>query len=249
MSFEGAVRINGSPIEELGFSVCYPGMRVSAPEPIVKFQRMPGGSVAIDTTLRDEDGNAPLKERTVTLTMCTIGHVEDIARMQANLAALTGSLMTIQCGNAPTWRGYAVFKNWQPVFAFGNTAKYKCDLVLTAEPFAYGAPATVSISGDVHITVDGDRPCWPHFKLKATSDEVIINCSSSSKLLTFEGLSDGATLEIESTPQARVARVNRTVVVPTLQSDFFPLIPGIVDLSITGASGVMSFTPLFVYGV
>lgn len=249
MSFEGAVRINGSPIEELGFSVCHPGMRVSAPEPMIKFQRMPGSSVAIDTTLRDEDGNAPLKERTITITMSTIGLVEDIARVQANMAALTGSLMTVQCGDAPTWRGYATVKNWNPIYIFGKTAKYKCDLVLTAEPLAYGATSTINVAGNIQVFIDGDRPCWPHFKLKATSDEVIINCSSSSKLLTFEGLSDGATLEIESTPQARVARMNGTIVVPTLQSDFFPLIPGVVDLSVTGASGVMSFTPLFVYGV
>lgn len=248
MSFEGAIRINGSPIEELGFSVCYPGMRVSAPEPIIKFQRMPGSSVAIDTTLRDEDGNAPIKERTVTVTMCTVGQAEDIAHIQATIATLTGSLVTVQCGSSPTWRGYATVKNWQPLYVLGKTSKYKCDLVLTAEPFAYGMTSIVDIGSDIRVAVAGDRPCWPHFKLKATSDEVIINCSSSSKILTFEGLSDGATLEIESTPQARIARMNGNIVVPTLQSDFFPLIPGTVDLSVTGASGVMSFTPLFIYG-
>lgn len=248
MSFEGAIRINGSPIEELGLKVCHPGMRVSPPEALIKFQRLPGSSVPIDTTLRDEDGNAPIKNRTVTVTLCSTGAVEDIAQLQSCLASYTGDMVTVQCGRAPTWRGYAAFKNWQPVFSFGNTAKYKFDLVLTAEPYAYGALSTLNVGGDSHILVDGDRPCYPHFKLNATGGEVIINCSSSSKLLMFEGLSDGATLEIESTPQARVARMNGNIVVPTLQSDFFPLIPGIVDLSVTGASGVMSFTPLFVYG-
>lgn len=249
MTYENILKINGIPINELGVQISNPGMRVSAPEAITKFQRVPGSTTLVDTTLRDEDGNAPLKERTVTISLCTIGCIEDIANLQRKLASLTGSISTVQYAYEPCWQGFVQFKNWKPIYVYNNTAKYSFDLIMTASPLAYGDTRVVAVGGETDFTVEGDRPCWAKFDLKVSDTSVLIATTGSLKMLSFTNLAKGAHLKIDTAPQTRVARLNGNIVVPTLQSDFFPLSTGANHVSITGASGTMAFTPLYVYGV
>lgn len=248
MSYENILKINGIPIDELGILMTHPGMRVSAPEAITKFQRVPGSTMLVDTTLRDEDGNAPLKERTVTISLCTIGYVEDVASLQRKLAALTGSISTVQFAYEPCWQGFIQFKNWKPIYIYGTTAKYSFDLVMIAAPLAYGDTKVIAVGGETDFTVEGDRPCWAKFDLRVSDTNVLIATTESVKMLSFTGLVDGGHLIIDMAPQTRVVKLNGNIIVPSLQSDFFPLSTGLNHVSVTGATGTMSFTPLYMYG-
>ena len=158
MSYENILKINGIPIDELGILMTHPGMRVSAPEAITKFQRVPGSTMLVDTTLRDEDGNAPLKERTVTISLCTIGYVEDISSLQRKLAALTGSISTVQFAYEPCWQGFIQFKNWKPIYVYGTTAKYSFDLVMIAAPLAYGDTKVIAVGGETCLLYTSPSP-------------------------------------------------------------------------------------------
>nr|WP_258177900.1 hypothetical protein [Gardnerella vaginalis] len=51
-------------------------------------------------------------------------------------------------------------------------------------------------------------------------------------------------LTINANPQSRNCRINNNVILPTIDSDYFTLLPGANTITCTGCSGTLGVTPL-----
>lgn len=120
---------------------------------------------------------------------------------------------------------------WSTLFAEGNA-----DVTfLCLDPIAYGAEATAE---GATFTVGGTWPTWPVFELTAAAGAgAAVSCPSTGKRLAIgRPLSAGDAVVFDCGAQtAAVDDADATADV-TLESDFFPLAPGPVELAFEGCT-------------
>lgn len=240
---DGRWALNGIPLGKWPVWITSDGVEIGEATPSTTITDMPG-TAGVDQTLEDASGAAIPSRRTITLHLVTAGTKQDCIRTLERIAGLNGRTIT--------FRDAELDGEWQGRCAVGQVEEkprhgaYLIDLSIDADPYLHGRRRSVKLTeGANRVHVKGNRPCWPTFVLHPSLDtESISICDGDGHTLivSTESVITG-NVTITSDPQSREIRMNGNLVAPTLDSDYFALLPGMNDIMLTSCSGTMAYRP------
>lgn len=119
---------------------------------------------------------------------------------------------------------------------------------IDVHPYLIGRSRSIALKTDANtIHVKGNRPCWPTWTLTPAADAktVSIKDAHGHKLAVTSTTAITGRISIDTDPDHRELRVNGNLMAPTLESDYFPLLPGLNMLTLTGATAAsLAYRPL-----
>ena len=239
------VRINGTPISELGLSLEERGVKVAQPEIKTSSATVPGLSGALDTTLEDETLRAYMNPVEISVSLFSVGEPDEISAVHANLVRLQGRRGTLSCYLTDgEWRGRWHISELE--YIGKSHSAIMATLILSAQPWAYGRTKTVQLKNDVNkLNILGNVPCFAKFSLNVDANSVKITNQNGLFLEFNTGSHMNGTLEIDTMPESRKCRINGNLLLPSIDSTFFSLRTGLNKLTVDGGSGTLMYSPLF----
>lgn len=238
-------RINGTPISELGFMLGENGIKVAQPEIKTSSVTVPGLSGALDTTLEDETMRAYMNPIEISVSVVAVGEPDEISAVRANLARLQGRRGTLSC--------YLTDGEWRGRWRISELEEYVksrrsivATLILTAQPWTYGRTTVIQLKNGVNkLNILGNIPCFAKFSLNVDAYSVKITNQNGLFIEFNNGARMNGTLEIDTMPEARRCRINGMLLLPSIDSTFFTLRPGLNTLTCDECSGTLTYSPLF----
>lgn len=241
--------LNGVPLERMMLSLSSDGITIDNAEPTVSVQDMPGRDGRLDLTLTDPSGAAYMGDRAITLSLYAIGGEDDILAAKTRLAALAGTVVTLSWRGLPgEYQGRMSLGAWEDKWAGDHQIATLVQAEIDAHPYLIGRSRSIALKTDANtIHVKGNRPCWPTWTLTPAADAktVSIKDAHGHKLAVTSTTAITGLISIDTSPDARGLRVNGNLMTPTLDSDYFPLLPGLNTLTLTGATAAsLAYRPL-----
>lgn len=240
--------LNGVPLERMMLSLTSDGVTIGNAEPTVSTQDMPGRDGQLDLTLEDPTGAAYMGNRAITLTLYAIGGEDDILAAKTRLAALAGTIVTLSWRSLPgEYRGRMSLGAWEDKWAGPRQIATTVTMSIDAHPYLIGRSRSIALkTGANTIHVKGNRPCWPTWTLTpaANAKTVSIKDAHGHKLTFASTTTITGRISIDTAPDSRELRVNGNLMTPTLDSDYFPLPPGVNTVTLTGCIGTLAYRPL-----
>ena len=240
--------LNGTPLERMMLSLTSAGIAIDKAAPTVSMQDMPGRDGRLDLTLTDPTGAAYMGNRTITLNLYAIGGEDDILTAKTRLAALAGTIVSLSWRGLPgEYRGRMSLSAWEDKWAGPRQVATLVTVSIAAAPYLIGRSRTVTLkTGANAIHVKGNRPCWPTWTLTPAADAktVSIKDAHGHKLAIASTTAITGRISIDTDPDHRELRVNGNLMTPTLDSDYFPLPPGVNTVTLTGCTGTLAYRPL-----
>ena len=241
--------LNGVPLERMMLSLTSDGVTIGNAEPTVSVQDMPGRDGRLDLTLTDPSGAAYMGDRAITLALYAIGGEDDILAAKTRLAALAGTIVTLSWRGLPgEYQGRMSLGAWEDKWAGDHQIATLVQAEIDARPYLIGRTITVALkTGANTIHVKGNRPCWPTWTLTpaANAKTVSIKDAHGHTLAVTSTTAITGRISIDTDPDHRELRVNGNLMTPTLESDYFPLLPGLNTLTLTGATAAsLAYRPL-----
>ena len=241
--------LNGVPLERMMLSLSSDGVTIDAAKPTLSMQDMPGRDGRLDLTLTDPSGAAYMGNRAITLALYAIGGEDDILAAKTRLAALAGTIVTLSWRSLPgEYRGRMSLGAWADKWAGPRQIATLVTVSIDAAPYLIGRSRTVTLkTGANAIHVKGNRPCWPTWTLTpaANAKTVSIKDAHGHTLAVASTPAITGRISIITDPDHRELRVNGNLMTPTLESDYFPLLPGLNTLTLTGATAAsLAYRPL-----
>lgn len=240
--------LNGVPLERMMLSLTSDGVTIDNAEPTVSMQDMPGRDGRLDLTLTDPTGAAYMGDRAITLTLYAIGGEDDILAAKTRLAALAGTIVTLSWRSLPgEYRGRMSLGAWADKWAGPRQIATTVTMSIDAHPYLIGRSRSIALkTGANMITVKGNRPCWPTWTLTPASGAKTISIKDAHghKLAIAGTTAITGRISIDTDPDHRELRVNGNLMAPTLESDYFPLLPGLNTPTLTGCTGTLTYRPL-----
>ena len=239
--------LNGVPLERMMFSLAADGITIDATKPTTSTQDMPGRDGQLDLTLEDPTGAAYMGNRAITLNLYAIGE-DDILAAKTRLAALAGTIVTLSWRSLPgEYRGRMSLGAWADKWAGPRQIATLVTVSIDAHPYLIGRGRSIALkTGANTIHVKGNRPCWPTWTLTpaANAKTVSIKDAHGHTLAVASTTAITGRISIITDPDHRELRVNGNLMAPTLESDYFPLPPGVHTLALTGCAGILTYRPL-----
>lgn len=241
--------LNGVPLERMMFSLAADGITIDATKPTTSTQDMPGRDGQLDLTLEDPTGAAYMGNRAITLNLYAIGGEDDILAAKTRLAALAGTIVTLSWRSLPgEYRGRMSLGAWADKWAGPRQIATLVTVSIDAHPYLIGRGRSIALkTGANTITVKGNRPCWPAWALTPASGAktIAIRDAHGHKLTLASATAITGRITIDTSPDSRELRVNGNLMTPTLDSDYFPLLPGSNTITTTGISAAtLAYRPL-----
>ena len=241
--------LNGVPLERMMFSLAADGITIDATKPTTSTQDMPGRDGQLDLTLEDPTGAAFLGNRAITLTLYAIGGEDDILAAKTRLAALAGTIVTLSWRSLPgEYEGRMSLGAWEDKWAGPRQIAATVTMSIDAHPYLIGRSRSIALkTGANTIHVKGNRPCWPTWTLTPASGAKTISIKDAHghTLAIASTTAITGRISIITDPDHRELRVNGNLMTPTLESDYFPLLPGLNTLTLTGATAAsLAYRPL-----
>lgn len=241
--------LNGVPLERMMFSLAADGITIDATKPTTSMQDMPGRDGQLDLTITDPTEAAYMGNRAITLTLYAIGGEDDILAAKTRLAALAGTIVTLSWRSLPgEYRGRMSLGAWADKWAGPRQIATLVTMSIDAHPYLIGRGRTVTLkTGANAIHVKGNRPCWPTWTLTPASGAktIAIRDAHGHKLTLASATAITGRITIDTSPDSRELRVNGNLMTPTLDSDYFPLLPGSNMITTTGISAAtLAYRPL-----
>lgn len=240
--------LNGVPLERMMLSLSSDGITIDAAKPILSMQDMPGRDGRLDLTLTDPSGAAYMGNRAITLSLYAIGGEDDIIAAKTRLAALAGTIVTLSWRGLPgRYTGRMSLGAWEDKWAGSHQIATLVQAEIDARPYLIGRARTIMLkTGANTIHVKGNRPCWPTWTLTPASGTktVSIKDAHGHTLAIMSTTAITGRISIDTAPDARELRVNGNLMTPTLESDYFPLPPGVNTIALTGCTGTLTYQPL-----
>ena len=119
---------------------------------------------------------------------------------------------------------------------------------IAAAPYLIGRSRSITLkTGANAIHIRGNRPCWPAWTLTpaANAKTGSIKDAHGHTLAVTSTTAITGRISIDTDPDHRELRVNGNLMTPTLESDYFPLLPGLNTLTLTGAPAAsLAYRPL-----
>lgn len=247
-SVEG-LTLNGVPLERMMLGLGPDGVTVDAAKPIVSVQDMPGRDGGLDLTLTDPTGAAYMDRRTITLDLYAVGGEDDILAAKTRLGALAGTIATISWRTLPgAYRGRLSLDQWDDKWAGPGMVATSVHATIDAAPTLTGPTRTTTLTNGANtVRVKGNRPCWPVWTLTpaANTRTITIRDAHGHHLTVTAATAITGRVTITTSPDTRATRINGNLTAPTLDSDYFPLLPGTDTITLTGiTSGTVTHQPL-----
>ena len=240
--------LNGVPLERMMFSLAADGITIDATKPTTSTQDMPGRDGRLDLTLTDPSGAAYMGDRAITLALYAIGGEDDILAAKTRLAALAGTVVTLSWRGLPgEYRGRMSLSAWEDKWAGPRQVATLVTVSIDAAPYLVGRSRSIALkTGANTIHVKGNRPCWPTWTLTPAADAktVSIKDAHGHKITFASTTTITGSISIDTAPDSRELRVNGNLMTPTLDSDYFPLPPGVNTVTLTGCTGTLAYRPL-----
>ena len=241
--------LNGVPLERMMLSLSSDGITIDNAEPTVSVQDMPGRDGRLDLTLTDPSGAAYMGNRAITLSLYAIGGEDDILAAKTRLAALAGTVVTLSWRGLPgEYQGRMSLSAWEDKWAGPRQIATLVTVSIAAAPYLIGRSRSITLkTGANAIHIRGNRPCWPAWPLTpaANAKTVSIKDAHGHTLAVTSTTAITGRISIDTDPDHRELRVNGNLMTPTLESDYFPLLPGLNTLTLTGATAAsLAYRPL-----
>lgn len=241
--------LNGVPLERMMFSLAADGITIDATKPTTSTQDMPGRDGQLDLTLEDPTGAAYMGNRAITLSLYAIGGEDDILAAKTRLAALAGTIVTLSWRSLPgEYEGRMSLGAWEDKWAGPRQIATLVTVSIAAAPYLIGRSRTVTLKTDANtIHVKGNRPCWPAWALTPASGAktIAIRDAHGHKLTLASATAITGRITIDTAPDSRELRVNGNLMTPTLESDYFPLLPGANTITPSGVTAAsLAYRPL-----
>lgn len=241
--------LNGVPLERMMLSLSSDGITIDNAEPTVSVQDMPGRDGRLDLTLTDPSGAAYMGNRAITLSLYAIGGEDDILAAKTRLAALAGTVVTLSWRGLPgEYQGRMSLSAWEDKWAGPRQIATLVTVSIAAAPYLIGRSRSITLkTGANAIHIRGNRPCWPAWALTPAADAktVSIKDAHGHTLAVASTTAITGRISIITDPDHRELRVNGNLMTPTLESDYFPLLPGLNTLTLTGATAAsLAYRPL-----
>ena len=211
--------LNGVPLERMMLSLSSDGITIDNAEPTVSVQDMPGRDGRLDLTLTDPSGAAYMGNRAITLSLYAIGGEDDILAAKTRLAALAGTVVTLSWRGLPgEYQGRMSLSAWEDKWAGPRQIATLVTVSIAAAPYLIGRSRSIT--------------------LKTGANAIHTLAVTSTTAITGR-------ISIDTDPDHRELRVNGNLMTPTLESDYFPLLPGLNTLTLTGATAAsLAYRPL-----
>lgn len=239
---------NGVPLERMMLSLSSDGVTIDAAKPTLSMQDMPGRDGRLDLTLTDPTGAAYMGDRAITLSLYAIGGEDDILAAKTRLAALAGTVVTLSWRGLPgEYRGRMSLSAWEDKWAGPRQVATLVTVSIDAAPYLVGRSRSIALkTGANAIHVKGNRPCWPAWALTPAANAKTVGMQDAhGHKLTFASTTTiTGRISIDTAPDSRELRVNGNLMTPTLDSDYFPLPPGVNTVTLTGCTGTLAYRPL-----
>lgn len=240
--------LNGVPLERMMLSLSSDGVTIDAAKPTLSMQDMPGRDGRLDLTLTDPTGAAYMGDRAITLSLYAIGGEDDILAAKTRLAALAGTVVTLSWRGLPgEYRGRMSLSAWKDKWAGPRQVATLVTVSIDAAPYLVGRSRSIALkTGANAIHVKGNRPCWPAWALTPAANAKTVGMQDAhGHKLTFASTTTiTGRISIDTAPDSRELRVNGNLMTPTLDSDYFPLPPGVNTVTLTGCTGTLAYRPL-----
>lgn len=240
---DGRWTLDGVPLGRWPVWLTSDGVEIGEASPSTTITDMPGTS-GVDQTLEDASGAAILSRRTITLHLVTAGAKQDCIRTLERIAGLNGRTITFRDAELDgEWQGRCTVGQVEEKPRHGA---YLIDLSIDADPYLHGRRRSVKLTeGANRVHVDGNRPCWPEFELQPAQGaaSVAVSDGRGHTLRVSAGATITGTVTIGTRPENRETRTNGGLTPPTLDSDYFPLLPGTNDIILESCSGRVTFKP------
>lgn len=241
--------LNGTPLERMMLSLSSDGVTIDAAKPTLSMQDMPGRDGRLDLTLTDPTGAAYMGDRAITLSLYAIGGEDDILAAKTRLAALAGTIVSLSWRSLPgEYRGRMSLSAWEDKWAGPRQIATLVTVSIAAAPYLIGRTRTITLkTGANAIHVKGNRPCWPTWTLTPAADAktVSIKDAHGHKLAVTSTTAITGRISIDTDPDHRELRVNGNLMTPTLESDYFPLLPGANTITPSGVTAAsLAYRPL-----
>ena len=237
--------LNGVPLERMMLSLSSDGVTIDAAKSTLSMQDMPGRDGRLDLTLTDPTGAAYMGDRAITLSLYAIGGEDDILAAQT----LAGTIVSLSWRSLPgEYQGRMSLGAWEDKWAGDHQIATLVQAEIDAHPYLIGRSQSIALKTDANtIHVKGNRPCWPTWTLTPAADAktVSIKDAHGHKLAVTSTTAIAGRISIDTDPDHRELRVNGNLMTPTLESDYFPLLPGLNTLTLTGATAAsLAYRPL-----
>lgn len=241
--------LNGVPLERMMLSLSSDGVTIDAAKPTLSVQDMPGRDGRLDLTLTDPTGAAYMGDRAITLSLYAIGGEDDILAAKTRLAALAGTVVTLSWRSLPgEYQGRMSLSAWEDKWAGPRQIATLVTVSIAAAPYLIGRSRSITLkTGANAIHIRGNRPCWPTWTLTPASGTKTVSMQDAHghKLAVTSTTAITGRISIDTDPDHRELRVNGNLMTPTLESDYFPLLPGLNTLTLTGATAAsLAYRPL-----
>lgn len=240
--------LNGVPLERMMLSLSSDGVTIDAAKPTLSMQDMPGRDGRLDLTLTDPSGAAYMGDRAITLSLYAIGGEDDILTAKTRLAALAGTIVSLSWRSLPgEYQGRMSLGAWADKWAGDHQIATLVQAEIDAHPYLIGRSRSIALKTGMNtIHVKGNRPCWPTWTLTPASGAktVSIKDAHGHKLAIASTTAITGRISIDTDPDKRELRVNGNLMAPTLESDYFPLLPGPNTPTLTGCTGTLTYRPL-----
>ena len=241
--------LNGVPLERMMLSLSSDGVTIDAAKSTLSMQDIPGRDGRLDLTLTDPTGAAYMGDRDITLSLYAIGGEDDILAAKTRLAALAGTIVSLSWRSLPgEYKGRMSLGAWADKWAGDHQIATLVQAEIDAHPYLIGRSRSIALKTGMNtIHVKGNRPCWPTWTLTPASGAktVSIKDAHGHKLAVTSTTAITGRISIDTDPDHRELRVNGNLMTPTLESDYFPLLPGLNTLTLTGAtSASLTYRPL-----
>lgn len=241
--------LNGVPLERMMLSLSSDGVTIDAAKSTLSMQDMPGRDGRLDLTLTDPTGAAYMGDRTITLNLYAIGGEDDILTAKTRLAALAGTVVTLSWRSLPgEYQGRMSLGAWEDKWTGDHQIATLVQAEIDAHPYLIGRSQSIALKTDANtIHVKGNRPCWPTWTIAPANGAKTISVKDAHghKLAVTSTIAITGRISIDTDPDHRELRVNGNLMAPTLESDYFPLLPGLNTLTLTGATAAsLAYRPL-----
>lgn len=241
--------LNGVPLERMMFSLAADGITIDATKPTTSTQDMPGRDGQLDLTLEDPTGAAYMGNRAITLSLYAIGGEDDILAAKTRLAALAGTIVTLSWRSLPgEYEGRMSLGAWEDKWAGPRQIATLVTVSIDVHPYLIGRSRSIALKTGMNtIHVKGNRPCWPTWTLTPASGTKTVSMQDAHghKLTLASATAITGLITIDTSPDARGLRVNGNLMTPTLDSDYFPLLPGANTITPSGVTAAsLAYRPL-----
>ncbi len=145
-------------------------------------------------------------------------------------------------------RGTLKLGAWEDKWTGDHQIATLVQATIDAHPCLIGRTITAALkTGATTIHAKGNRPCWPTWTIAPANGAKTISVKDAhGHTLAIAGMTAiTGRITIITDPDKRELRVNGNLMAPTLESDYFPLLPGLNTLTLTGAtSASLTYRPL-----